>query len=770
MTTDLLIHLHGCDSLEDCERMIDTIGESPVVVPAFPLVLNNHPNTLPIRYFFNDIVPNNSQFLVFDAILDALYHHATCDAEALIGLCQDVFKLLMAYQPMNHTIEWLHTVVELVINGRAFRQWRDARNAQLKRASHWINHHCDAIIFIGVGDGFESSMRQLVQWVSSDVAVHWIALGVGESRSVDRQSWGRHGLLFPQVSFPHIMHEFETMDVECQAVVDQINQNPGQDVLVVVPSRDYQQCLMSMCHRYKIAVDSDQPIRLADTAIGWWWELVITWVRSQKLADFQAILRHPMMHGYGDIAKRLRHRLEKAPYYLSGDDAMWQTNADIFANGDERIQQLFGWRIGKVSMPDCIAIHKGLMPAYSELRHTYRDYLACHRMLEAMVLGNEQRPMRYIPYILTQTLVETMPTSSVRCCLPDQVFQWPDMPIMVCGVGEESWRKISTTGHYLNHALDNRRDDDQYRGFRRWMLSLPSVVWVSSCSFWRHSVNPTPSDIDMCVRSVSTARQPSQVYTRRSLHLTHSVPMIAQASPSSLEHYQSCPYAYFLKRHLGITVPVSNEYLVFGTLFHRALDIVLTHQKLCWSVIQHNMADTCNALTLQVVWLRLNSDEWQVSDLIHTLTTGQIDTESAHEISVGGIGIRGRMDILHRSQSGVRIIDVKTGTPPSLAHMRRCESIQLGLYACMIGDSVVGASYFSKKNGLKDMLSMENMRHQLQLSDYLPTVKAHVNTLIQRQQENRYGAHDYMCNDAYHHQACQRCEYQSICYFERRTE
>jgi ATP-dependent helicase/DNAse subunit B len=200
-------------------------------------------------------------------------------------------------------------------------------------------------------------------------------------------------------------------------------------------------------------------------------------------------------------------------------------------------------------------------------------------------------------------------------------------------------------------------------------------------------------------------------------------------SPSELEGYLSCPFAWFLQRAVGMEEADSElDARVFGQLLHSALS--KTYRELgragslplrpeglpraletAFAAVDRLAADgVCagNASDKRIAaWrlkrmieglLRSESDSGESLDTVET----EVWVGGKEGIDIGGLAIRGRIDRVDadRAKTMLFVIDYKSGTVPAVGALGTKKGLQLPLYlmalaAARPGATVIGGAYVS---------------------------------------------------------------------------
>lgn len=200
-------------------------------------------------------------------------------------------------------------------------------------------------------------------------------------------------------------------------------------------------------------------------------------------------------------------------------------------------------------------------------------------------------------------------------------------------------------------------------------------------------------------------------------------------SPSALERYLVCPFAWFLERIVGVEERTRElDGRVVGTLFHTAVSRVYRALEgeggvplrpegisravqLAATVIDELLAaDDCPGTAAEK---RIAS--WRIKKLSDALFAMEgaagsrlrpagveVEVGGRDGVDIGGLRVRGRIDRIDTDPEGdgLFVIDYKTGRAPSADHIGTAEALQLPLYLLALqaerpGVDLLGGAYLS---------------------------------------------------------------------------
>ncbi|MCW8987293.1 MAG: PD-(D/E)XK nuclease family protein, partial [Gammaproteobacteria bacterium] len=223
-----------------------------------------------------------------------------------------------------------------------------------------------------------------------------------------------------------------------------------------------------------------------------------------------------------------------------------------------------------------------------------------------------------------------------------------------------------------------------------------------------------------------------------------------QYSPSSYQKLMDCPYQFFASHGLNLAVSEEVQEALsksdYGERVHRCLEAF--HQDVEWlpgpfkeAVTEKNRDSAIKVLEdiSQQVFSRVLDDSFEHSGwltqwlkLIPEYINWQIKNASAWTFSEAelkskiswqnNIELSGRLDRLDKNETGLSVIDYKTGQSASLTDIQQGEAVQLPFYALLaeaeLNSPVNQVSYLTLSNSVKygAQLSgdaLDNISHQI---------------------------------------------------------
>ena len=215
------------------------------------------------------------------------------------------------------------------------------------------------------------------------------------------------------------------------------------------------------------------------------------------------------------------------------------------------------------------------------------------------------------------------------------------------------------------------------------------------------------------------------------------VPTEPRLSPSQGVSFQQCPRRYAVERYL-MTTREESAYMLIGTLIHDVLE--RTEQEAMDEGHDRGSVDRAHAW-LEHLWpdagfgddsvaLAWKARAARILENLYTLwpsSASPVALEVDLDMTIDGTAWRGRADRVERTNSGLTIVDYKTGGPMKVADA--ASSLQLGYYAIAAGHDntlaetgdVVGAEFWYPKETKKhsivtrdlDMANLEDLRSEM---------------------------------------------------------
>ncbi len=221
-------------------------------------------------------------------------------------------------------------------------------------------------------------------------------------------------------------------------------------------------------------------------------------------------------------------------------------------------------------------------------------------------------------------------------------------------------------------------------------------------------------------------------------------------SPSSYQTLMNCPYQFFASRGLNLSTSEEVQEALsksdYGERVHRCLEAfhhniekypgpfkekinetnrdaaVTCLEEISQQVFAHDIKDNFEHSGWLTQWLKLIPDyiNWQIR---HSKQWQFHKAELKSNVSwQDNLELNGRLDRLDKNESGLSVIDYKTGTSASIAEIEQGEAVQLPFYALLaeaeLNQPVSQVAYLTLNNKVKSgaQLSgdeLDNISHQI---------------------------------------------------------
>ncbi len=179
-------------------------------------------------------------------------------------------------------------------------------------------------------------------------------------------------------------------------------------------------------------------------------------------------------------------------------------------------------------------------------------------------------------------------------------------------------------------------------------------------------------------------------------------------SASSLDAFEKCPLHWFIQT---FAVGKQSFQASIGTLLHKALELAKDPAD-----IQTYVESNWHELEFELGWQE-RAQRQRAMEMSALLAQYLIDTGSAHgveegfELEVGRLRIRGKIDRIEGTESGLVIADLKTGkTLPDAVNSKQLAIYQLAMIRKVGAENVAGAKLISVGTGKLKVLEQEKLQ------------------------------------------------------------
>ncbi len=265
---------------------------------------------------------------------------------------------------------------------------------------------------------------------------------------------------------------------------------------------------------------------------------------------------------------------------------------------------------------------------------------------------------------------------------------------------------------------------------------------------------------------------------------------VEHLSPTSLETFQQCPFAFFLRHRLEVdTEPYGYRGVdarTRGTLYHRSLEAAVAQERPDCRAIVESVANRADIARSVPVWAlpslidRVTSDvEWSLRSLTALTQVGELESEVTIAKDAPGVPLMGTVDLLVSDGESAAIVDYKTGRAPTFIQVwgvpegadapefENASHPQLPFYALLIElarDTPVGRLAFllprdRRVTWLADPNGTSRQRAGAAMLSATPgELPRYIQSVWQRIQEGRYQCpEDKPCDGCRWRSVCRRC-------------
>ncbi|MFO7298752.1 MAG: ATP-dependent DNA helicase [Actinomycetes bacterium] len=241
------------------------------------------------------------------------------------------------------------------------------------------------------------------------------------------------------------------------------------------------------------------------------------------------------------------------------------------------------------------------------------------------------------------------------------------------------------------------------------------------------------------------------------------LPEFFRLSPSQAESFRDCPRRYALERRLQLT-DSDNDYAQSGSLVHKACELAETE------IVGTGEIHAPLKRVLEIldeVWeeeadfgghTRNRAFLKRAREIVTTLYTlwpsngTPVALEKPIRIEIGGVTWRGLVDRVERTDAGLKVVDLKTGTKPP-SHEEAARSLQLAFYVLALqeeGEDVTAAELWYPAARYKASIAVR----RLDMSA-VPEIRQELEGLVTELRAERWEARVSA--------ACEHCAFKSSC-------
>ena len=681
--------------------------------------------------------------------------------------CQQLVQDILT---TNHediiSIPWLSQAILEYQSHPKISQFRVEHQSKIQDMIQFLNQQFKSVVVFGWDAQWMNEITEIVQ--KFKYPVDWIIPGL----SNQKMTVAVHELaLIPDLVLSSNLSEFVVNQCmnqkdEIQLVINHLKDRTDQPLLVV-PNQQIMQQIEFVAAKLAIHIDTQAAVPLSKTKKGEWLIALIAYINQPTVSS----LTHLVALSSPQLNKGLKTIIANIQHHAGVKLASSAVLPLILKNipKDHPFQHILSLK----SLEEIQLFWQNQSNAFTTDKAGYHAYQTHHQIQDILneAVQQKKHPFKYVQFLLkyrSLTLVQS--DARIRCIAPESIARYFDQPIWVMGFGEWSWSKPKKAG-YLSVEQLGQSDIDNHcrRAFGHWALTHPKLLGVSYAGTIDGKQNFPLEGMPVISKPVQLIKK-NQQPLQRSAAATVNPTTVLKSSPSKLQHYQKCPYSYYLHHVLGIknTSEKQTDSQIMGILIHDAIEQIIKTDGSVNDDLSLHLNTTLTPLIADSLKKRIQ-DQWPLTDFISFCVTdgGKIKTEIPLSLDIDGHSIEGRADVLVTRPDSIAIIDIKTGQLPTKVAVKTFEDVQLGLYIWMLNQTKqVSAHYFTKNNTLKTMLDSAD-------DDFLElfsAFKGRIKTIIKNIQSGMFSPEQAMVKTNVQANTCRTCNYYSICHYPERHQ
>ncbi|MEK9727785.1 MAG: PD-(D/E)XK nuclease family protein [Candidatus Margulisiibacteriota bacterium] len=742
-------------------------NKSGIILPFQPLVIENQPNVLPMQYFIpTDLNDAYDKFYLLHDQVQKKAPPGAFSKKALEQLSNEILTQQERVIEQFQSVHWLMDAINEYLTHETFKNIKAKEDEQIKAMATWINQQYDQVIFFGWDDTYLSIIERLVQqlkhpikWLMPAEISASVYTCLNELTENEKQP-------FSPVSFKDtIINEFPTAIDEVKMVLNTLKKREGQTVLVI-PNDHLRSLVQAEALIQSIDIADDPGITLDQTSLGKFILVAINYIKNPTFTRFKAMIFTYPFKGSNELKQSIRQLEAAFGFKIKPEAAL----SHLLTKQSE-VSPLHDLASIK-NMNDILKQLQSKKVSFDTTNKKFRIF-SIFNQCEALIQNalNHPHPERYLTFMIRKSNLKFNPQKSGLICItPETMGRYFDYPMWLMGLGDYSWSKKTTQTFIAIDGQNSSEKSVQLRmGFAVWGLSSPKFLGASMSEYFNNQEDQLLEGIQLSRNKIIKKIHQKQSYSRDVPQL-HPISINSKLSPSRLQLYQRCPYAFYLKNQLKLTsnAESSSDLQQVGIIIHQLIEQMVQKKTSQTQQIVEWTQKHLNPLMQKIIQTKINN-EWPLDDFITFCHegNGDIKTEEVLQISVDDQVIEGRADIVVMNQNQINVIDVKTGKPPSKADVKNYEDIQLGLYLWMLLDKKqVSAHYYTKNNQLKTMFNDDDPTFQ----PLLDGLKERIKTLIQNIKSNLFLPEKAVASRTSHANQCRICDYYVVCHSKLRHQ
>ena len=756
------VFVHEFNQQSEAIEWIKLKSNGTVIIPLQPLFIDGVPNILPLQYFFMKEPKDN--YPLFNELYKACTRHAPpkLSPKSIRSIAKDCFNL---HELMVHSYEWVHAAMKEFNQHPVALSEKKVIEETIRSTAEWINDQHTELVIYGISMKELKLMLDLAEKIT--IPIHWVVPSIIKASTtlvMDGftdwiQTWSKQK---HHCKSQIMINGFDSIEDECQQVVLHAKTLMGK-VALVVPNDQIKDQLVIAANKQNISIRANS-VLLKNTLLGSLLNELITWVKKPSIEQFNRLIHAWDWPDIGLVKEKVTSLLANKPYKKQ------RSLMSEFFTENECAKQLL--EISSVhqikSLFDEWDVHYGLDD------NDYFQYQS-HQFICSILdsAEKESNPVGYVEFMLEQQTIDakTFEEPKIICIEPESLGKVPSHSLWVMGLGNETWKSMPSQ-HYL--TSDAPSTESEYKAIRSsyaaWCLSHPQLVGASYAQTVNDRENHLLDGLECEVVRFKSPYEKDQPFKRSSMPTTPCNPL--PMSPSSLALYQRCPYAYYIKHHLKISSKApASEYQVVGFLIHDIVEKLATNELKDMHDIQVYLDKEFNPLMAKVMENTIDSD-WPIKDIASFFTShdGLIETEKNLVGVVDGIQLKGRADLILSSQTGIEVMDVKSGKVPTKKDIDTYDYIQLGVYGLLLKmanpKKPIKASLLSKGPKRQTPMDMADDKYDAYEQGLMQYLKQLLNGLKQ----SKFSVEDAMSSDKETANLCRVCDYYHACHKKERHQ
>ena len=661
---------------------------------------------------------------------------------------------------------WVQRAIEQFQSDAEIQAIQATMRCRVNQLAQDLNETYDRVVFLGWHDTdwplvqrLYSQLRGSIGWLipsttSETVTIEGADSLIGGPASVLLDALAAQGA--PYVS-PFDGQRFDTVDQEIESVLTQLNDMTGPRVLVV-PNDTLRDRVQAAAIRMGVPVIPDAVSSFSMTVLGQWVYHAIDYIRQPT---FEGLRRLMDMMDWPDgdaVMRQVQDIHARIGFFFSESQAM---SAVLAAWGADH------WVHGVASMRGVLDIH-AQVTAHGEMWGMDASYEGIREILTRA--ADSPTPFDDVVVMLDHGTVcpPVVDSTSIGCIRPEWIGAYLDHTVWVMGMGHMTW--ANTEGDELaalDGALPRGVTATLRVGYGAWGLTHPRLAGVSMSEYVDHDRQYGVPGLDVTwvpqAREANGAGSIQRVAPSSYVGWTGTV-----LTPSMAQHYQRCPYAFYLKAVMMVDPPRHplTDRQVIGTVMHDVIEHMVVNPAYEASDARAWIDRHVPGLLGHIV--RATVDRaWPLADLVQFCQSDRCQTEVSLSREWHGVRIEGRCDILIQHEHEWHVIDIKSGTPPTKAMVRQYDDIQLGLYVWMLmGDKAwspsipIYAHYYTKNNRLTTVMATNEASFESMYDGFM----ARMGAILGGMRTRAFSPTDALVGASSRQTACRYCAYYGVCH------